>query len=118
MFPMKTVVNRRNRIVEKQFDGMVIKFQPYEKLSLPENIARCLVQDSPLQIDIATGLQSAYELGIEGETKCDPLPGEMATKNPLEVIDRTNEEADTETEPHKLEKGEATTLGKGKKAKK
>ena len=117
MYEAVEVVNRRNRCDEYQFDGKVIKFGPIEKKHLPEVMARNIVGNTALQMDMATGVRSAYSLGITGDPAwpTSPLPGELAEENPTELLDRSSQEQMRDHEPHVVKDGEATPVGTGKK---
>jgi hypothetical protein len=117
MFDVEVVVNRRNKAVEVQYDGKVIEFKPYEKRSLPKNIARNVIAQSMLQLNLETGLISLYGLGIEGSRvyPVDKLDGEMATENPIEVLDRSDSPLFGQTEPTAISASGEKKLGIGKK---
>jgi len=91
------VVNRRNVAEEAMFDGQVIKFPPHGKKMLPRRVALCIVNQSAMQIDMATGLASQFRFGITDhpEWPTDHLEGKFAANQPMEALDRTNvEESD------------------------
>ena len=113
------VVNRRNMVVEEWFDGKPLTWGPFEKKALPKVVALCLVQQTALQIDMATGIRSGFALGITGDPfwPTDPLPGELAERNPVEALNREGEEGDTESQTVAMEGGEVGEVLKEKKAK-
>ena len=119
MFDVLTVVNRRNRPVEVQFDGQVIPFKPLEKRNLPAVVARNIIPQSALQLNLETGVTTLYGLGIEGMNAypTDPLDGPLADENPIEILDRSDSPVLTETEPMALGPDGPKPLGKGKKDK-
>jgi len=113
------VVNRRSVPVEQMYDSRPLMWKPFEKKNLPKVIAYNLVQQTALQIDMATGQRSAFMLGITGDPvwPTDPLPGELASHNPIEALDRTNEEEMEETETVVMEGGTPGKVLKEKKPK-
>jgi len=86
------VVNRRDAQEEAMFDGQVIAFEPHGKRQLPRQVGLCIVNQSAMQIDMATGLATQHRFGITGhpEWPTDPLGGEFAKDQPVEALDRTN----------------------------
>ena len=117
MFEVETVVNRRNLSMEVQYDGKVIAFKPYEKKSLPQKVARNIIPQSMLQLNLETGLVSLYGLGIEGSKvyPVAPLDNGMQDENPLEVLDRSESPQYSQTEPTAISASGEKKLGIGKK---
>lgn len=115
MFDTLTVVNRRNRPIEVQFDGKVIAFKPNEKRTLPEVVARNIIPQSALQLNLETGVTTLYGLGIDGYRAypTDPLNFD----DPVEILDRSDSPVLSETEPQVLTKDGASPMGIGKKDK-
>lgn len=113
------IVNRRSVAWEGMFDGQALVFQPHERKHYPPNVAYALAEQSTLRIDLASGVETVFALGIPGEKRfpATPLDGPLANRNAVEILDRSNVEKLTETEPKVLgEDGEAE-LGIGKASK-
>lgn len=111
------VVNRRKVQYDAMFDGQTIVFKPGQARHFPPNVANCIVADSVLKIDLASGVPSVYALAIEpeeGGEKVKPLTGKLAFKNDVEVLDRSNDHLLTETEPKILGPDGEEPLGVGK----
>lgn len=115
-FQSLEVVNRRKVPFETMFDGRCIVFGPYEKRAYPQHVARNIVEQSNLRLNLASGVPSTYALGITGHPVfiTDPLEGEIAAENPLEMLDRTGDHVLTETEPKALGPDGEESLGIGK----
>lgn len=114
-----TVVNRRAIKWEGMFNGVCLVFQPFEKKSYPPNVAIALVSDSVLRTNLATGIQTTFALGIEGDPAYPtaPLEGSLARKNPIEQLDRKDVPRLTETEPKALGATGIESLNIGKNEK-
>ncbi|MDF2457681.1 MAG: hypothetical protein K0S79_97 [Nitrospira sp.] len=111
------VVNRRKVPYEAMFNGQTICFKPGQSRHFPPNVAHCIVADSVLKIDLASGVPSVFALAIEPEDSQEPvkpLKGSLAVKNDVEILDRTNDHQLTETEPKILSADGAEEMGIGK----
>lgn len=110
------VVNRRNVRVERMFDGIVVIFEPHEKKHYPPNIAQALCAGSELRLDLASGVVTAYALGITGDGAfpTTPLGDALADRDGLELLDRSNVPKLTETEPKSFDQTGAHDMGVGK----
>jgi hypothetical protein len=117
MFEVETVVNRRNKAIEVQYDGKVIAFKPYEKRSLPKLVARNIISQSMLQLNLETGLVELYGLGIEGSRvfPVEPLDNGMENENPIEILNRSDSPLFGQTEPTAISAEGEKKLGIGKK---
>lgn len=115
-FQSLEVVNRRKVTYETMFDGRCIVFGPREKRSYPQAVARCIVEQSALRLNLASGVPSTYALGITGDKffTTDALDGEIATENPVELLDRTDDHLLTQTEPKTLGPDGEESMGIGK----
>lgn len=113
------VVNRRSVKWEGMFNGVSLVFQPGETKHYPPNVAIALVADSVLRTNLASGVKEVFALGIVGDTAypTTPLEGAIASKNPIEQMDRRDVPRLTETEPKGLGEGGAIDLGLGKNEK-
>lgn len=114
-FEAVPVFNRRNVPYETMFDGITISFKPHQTRFLQGNVARSIVEQSILKIDLASGVPNVYALGIPDDPYYDstPLDGSLANKNDVEVLDRSNVQKLTETEPKALTQDGAESLGIG-----
>jgi hypothetical protein len=97
-------------------NGVPIVFQPGQKKYYPQNIAVCLAPDSNLQRMAGSGVPTSYALGITGHHAfpTDPLDGPIASQDPLEALDRSDDFVLTQTEPKALTSEGAESLGIGK----
>lgn len=119
MFETETVVNRRNIPVEVQYDGKVIVFKANEKKSLPKNVARNIINQSMLKLNLESGIVELYGLGIEGSRAypVDPITNGLENENPIEVLDRSDSMLLGQTEPTVISADGEKRLGIGKKEK-
>lgn len=115
-FQSLVVVNRRRIPYETMFDGRCIVFGPLEERAYPQNVAQCIVDGSALRLHHASGVPTSFALGIKGHKfyVTDPLDGEIATENPVELLDRSDDHLLTQTEPKVLGAGGEESLGLGK----
>ncbi len=115
-FQSMEVVNRRKITYETQFDGRVIVFKPFEKRHYPQNVAISIVSGSNLRINAGSGIPKDYALGITGHKAfpTDPLEGEIASENPIEMLDRSDDYQLTQTEPTILSEDGEQKMGIGK----
>jgi len=98
------------------FDGQALVFEPHEKKHYPPNVAYALAEQSTLRIDLASGLETVFALGIPGDRQFPdtPLDGPLSERNAVEILDRSNVERLTETEPKVLGQAGEQDLGIGK----
>lgn len=118
-FSSLEVVNRRSVPFETMFDGRCIVLRPREKRHYPQHVARSIVEQSALRLNLASGVPTCFALGITGDRfyVTDPLDGEIASENPVELLDRTDDYVLTETEPKLLGPEGEESLGIGKRDK-
>lgn len=111
------VVNRRDCPEEAMFDGQMIMFKPRGKQTLPLSVALCIVNQSAMCIDMATGQASQHKFGIEGNPAWPdtPLEGKYSYSRPVEALDRSHVDESTVSETVILKGNEDKVVIKKKK---